>query len=689
MADPTTYRPAPGTIPTEPGVYKFRDENRRVIYVGKAKNLRARLSNYFQDITQLHPRTRQMVLTASSVEWTVVASEVEALQLEYTWIKRFDPHFNVMYRDDKTYPMLAVSVGEVVPRAFFYRGPRRKGVRYFGPYSHAWAVRESLDLLTRVFPMRTCSKGVYNRHERLGRPCLLGYIGKCDAPCIGRVSKEEHRETVNELVSFMNGNTAGVRRKLVKDMEAAAENLEFERAARLRDDLGAIDKIMEQQAVVFADGTDADLIAFNSDELEAAVQIFHVCGGRIRGQRGWVVERAGDQATSEPIEEGQPDPALPALVQNFLIQFYSDAVEREEQEAREDAALAADVQRRGVDQESHMEQRHVHVIPREILVQAMPEESDQVVSLLEELRGARVDLRVPQRGDKRSLMDTVEKNAKEQLRQHKLKRVGDLTARSAALQDIQDALGMDQAPLRIECTDISHIQGTDVVASLVVFEDGIPKKSDYRRYRIKEAAGDGHSNDVGSIAEITRRRFKRHNQDKLANPDEEKEESSFAEEKVAEESAEAGRRFAYPPQLFIVDGGAPQVAAAQEVFDELGIVDVTLVGLAKRLEEIWVPGDDEPVILPRNSQALFLLQQIRDEAHRFAITYHRQQRSKRMRSSALDAIPGLGPQRRTDLVKHFGSVKKLKAATVDEICEVNGFGPKLAQSVYDKLHDAQ
>ncbi|WP_284781985.1 excinuclease ABC subunit UvrC [Corynebacterium rhinophilum] len=689
MADPTTYRPAPGTIPTEPGVYKFRDENRRVIYVGKAKNLRARLSNYFQDITQLHPRTQQMVLTASSVEWTVVASEVEALQLEYTWIKRFDPHFNVMYRDDKTYPMLAVSVGEVVPRAFFYRGPRRKGVRYFGPYSHAWAVRESLDLLTRVFPMRTCSKGVYNRHERLGRPCLLGYIGKCDAPCIGRVSKEEHRETVNELVSFMNGNTAGVRRKLVKDMEAAAENLEFERAARLRDDLGAIDKIMEQQAVVFADGTDADLIAFNSDELEAAVQIFHVRGGRIRGQRGWVVERAGDQATSEPIEEGQPDPALPALVQNFLIQFYSDAVEREEQEAREDAALAADVQRRGVDQESHMEQRHVHVIPREILVQAMPEESDQVVSLLEELRGARVDLRVPQRGDKRSLMDTVEKNAKEQLRQHKLKRVGDLTARSAALQDIQDALGMDQAPLRIECTDISHIQGTDVVASLVVFEDGIPKKSDYRRYRIKEAAGDGHSNDVGSIAEITRRRFKRHNQDKLANPDEEKEESSFAEEKVAEESAEAGRRFAYPPQLFIVDGGAPQVAAAQEVFDELGIVDVTLVGLAKRLEEIWVPGDDEPVILPRNSQALFLLQQIRDEAHRFAITYHRQQRSKRMRSSALDAIPGLGPQRRTDLVKHFGSVKKLKAATVDEICEVNGFGPKLAQSVYDKLHDAQ
>lgn len=682
MADPTTYRPAPGTIPTEPGVYKFRDENRRVIYVGKAKNLRARLSNYFQDITQLHPRTRQMVLTAASVEWTVVASEVEALQLEYTWIKRFDPRFNVMYRDDKTYPMLAVSVGEAVPRAFFYRGPRRKGVRYFGPYSHAWAVRETLDLLTRVFPMRTCAKGVYNRHERLGRPCLLGYIGKCDAPCIGRVSKDEHRETVNELVSFMNGNTSKVTRELTQRMEEAAENLEFELAARLRDDLGAINKIMEQQAVAFGDGTDADLIAFSSDELEAAVQIFHVRNGRIRGQRGWVVERSGDQAPLEPLEEGKPDPGLPALMQNFLIQFYSDAADRQKQELEEDAAL----NRRGVDQESHTEEHLGNVIPREILVQAMPDEAAEVKSLLEQLRGAHVDLRVPQRGDKRSLMETVEKNAKEQLRQHKLKRVGDITARSAALQDIQEALGMDQAPLRIECTDISHIQGTDVVASLVVFEDGLPRKSDYRRYRIKEAAGDGRSDDVGSIAEVTRRRFKRHNEDKLANPDEEVEESTFADEKVTEESAEAGRRFAYPPQLFIVDGGAPQVAAAQEVFDELGIVDVTLVGLAKRLEEIWVPGDDEPVILPRNSQALFLLQQIRDEAHRFAITYHRQQRSKRMRSSVLDSVPGLGPQRRTDLVKHFGSVKKLKEASVEQIAAVKGFGPKLASVVFEHLH---
>jgi len=396
VADPSTYRPAPGTIPTDPGVYKFRDENRRVVYVGKAKNLRSRLSNYFQDITQLHPRTRQMVQTAANVEWTVVASEVEALALEYTWIKKFDPRFNVKYRDDKTYPMLAVSVGEQVPRAFFYRGPRRKGVRYFGPYSHAWAVRETLDLLTRVFPMRTCSKGVYNRHEKLGRPCLLGYIGKCNAPCIGRVSEAEHRETVNRLVSFMNGNTGPVVRQLTAQMQEASEALEFERAARLRDDLDAINKIMEQQAVVFSDGTDADLIAFHTDELEAAVQIFHVRDGRVRGQRGWVVERIGDQATLEKLEEGEEDPALPLLMQNFLIQFYGDAVEREKLEAEEDAAL----QRRGVDQESRATPRRVQVVPREILVHTMPEEAEEVVKLLEDLRGAQVDLRVPQRGDK-------------------------------------------------------------------------------------------------------------------------------------------------------------------------------------------------------------------------------------------------------------------------------------------------
>lgn len=690
MADPTSYRPAPGSIPTEPGVYKFRDANRRVIYVGKAKNLRARLSNYFQDVTQLHPRTRQMVFNASSVEWTVVASEVEALQLEYTWIKRFDPRYNVKYRDDKTYPVLALSVGEHFPRAFFYRGPRRKGVRYFGPYSHAWAVRETLDLLTRVFPLRTCTKGVFNRQEALGRPCLLGYIDKCAAPCVGRISETDYREIVDGFIGFMTGHTDRVTRSIERAMNEAAEDLDFEKAARLRDDLAALKKIMEQQTVVLGDGTDADIVAVAADELEASIQIFHVRAGRVHGQRGWVVPRAGDNAQDS--EDDQD--SLARLLQDFLVQFYSDAAERAELEAQEDQ----EIRRRGVDKESHegsweVQPKRRQVIPPQILVELMPADAADTQTLLEKLRGGtKVDLRVPQRGDKRALIDTVHRNAQEALRQHKLKRVGDLTARSAALQDIQEALGMEQAPLRIECTDISHIQGTDVVASLVVFEDGLPRKSDYRRYRIKEAAGDGRSDDVGSIKEVTRRRFLRHNQDKLAVPEaEEFDGSTFSDEQpsaevIEEMSTDPTRKFAYPPQLFIVDGGAPQANAAQEVLNELGVTDVVLVGLAKRLEEIWVPGEEDPLILPRNSEALYLLQQIRDEAHRFAITYHRQQRSKRMRMSELDSIPGLGQVRRTELVKHFGSVKKLKEASVEDIAQVRGFGPKLAEQIFDSLH---
>ena len=686
MADPTSYRPAPGTIPTDPGVYKFRDPHGRVVYVGKAKNLRARLSNYFQPPAQLHPRTRQMVFTASSVEWTVVGSEVEALQLEYTWIKKFDPWFNVMYRDDKTYPMLAVSVKERYPRAFFYRGPKRKGVRYFGPFSHAWAVRETLDLLTRVFPIRTCSNGVFNRHESLGRPCLLGYIDKCSAPCVQRVDQQEYDEIVAGFLSFMGGRTEHVVRSLKQQMATAAEELEFEKAARLRDDLGALDKVMERQAVVLSSDTDADIIAIDSDELEAAVQIFNVRGGRIRAQRGWVVEKTGDEPGSlDRLEEGEKDPAVPTLMQDFLVQYYSDAVERDAQERKEDLQITEQFRRRGVDKQSHREAVPSIPVPREILVAELPEELADVSTLLTQLRGAQVDIRVPQRGDKAALLETVHRNAAEALHQHKLKRVGDLTARSQALQDIQSALGMDEAPLRIECTDISHIQGTDVVASLVVFEDGLPKKNDYRRYQIKEAAGDGRSDDVGSIAEVTRRRFKRYHEDKLANPDEEVSKMMFAEE-ASEVASTGNQRFAYPPQLFIVDGGKPQVNAAQAVFDELGIVDVQLIGLAKRLEEIWVADDDEPIILPRNCEGMYLLQQIRDEAHRFAITYHRQQRSKRMRASVLDNVPGLGPARRKELVKHFGSVKQIRKASREQLQEVAGVGPKLAETIYEHLH---
>lgn len=684
-----SYRPEPGSIPTDPGVYTFRDAHERVIYVGKAKNLRARLSNYFQDLSQLHPRTRAMVQSANHVQWTVVSSELEALNLEYTWIKRFNPRFNVMYRDDKTYPMLAISVKEQIPRAFMYRGPRRKGVRYFGPYPKAWAIRETLESLTRVFPIRTCSAGVYRRHEALGRPCLLGYIDRCSAPCVDKITPEDHRALVDQFSSFLAGNTDPVLRRVRKEMEQASENLDFERAASLRDQLQAMQKSMERQAVVFSDNTDADLIAFVADELEAAVQIFHVRGGRIHGQRGWVVER-------EDLSEEK-------LVADFITQFYGETAElAKATETQVGGASGPEVDRdlaRAINPAAAQDlgdlvgDVQVTPVPREILVHAMPEEAEDLAAWLTSLRGSRVEIRVPQRGDKKTLMTTAETNATQALAQHKLKRAGDITARSAALKELQEALWMDESPLRIECTDISHIQGTDVVASLVVFEDGLPKKADYRRYRIRDAAGDGHSDDVASIAEVVRRRFKRYQQDKSAVPAGDDAGDLLEGETELEDSAAEGtdpasekRKFAYPPQLFIVDGGLPQVNAAQEVLDELGINDVTLVGIAKRLEEIWVPGEEYPIIVPRNSPALYLVQNLRDEAHRFAITFHRQQRSARMRRSKLDDIPGLGPKRRKQLVKEFGSVMRVKQASVEDIAALPGFGPKLAQLIHDALN---
>ncbi|WP_078277885.1 excinuclease ABC subunit UvrC [Mycobacteroides franklinii] len=641
MPDPSTYRPAPGSIPVEPGVYRFRDPHGRVIYVGKAKSLRSRLTSYFADVTSLHPRTRQMVTTAGSVEWTVVGTEVEALQLEYNWIKEFDPRFNVRYRDDKSYPVLAVTLNEEYPRLFVYRGPRRKGVRYFGPYSHAWAIRETLDLLTRVFPARTCSNGVFKRHKQIDRPCLLGYIDKCSAPCVGRVSAEEHREIVLDFCDFLSGKTDRLARDMEREMNRAAQELNFERAARLRDNISALQRALERQTVVFGDGTDADVVAFADDELEAAVQVFHVRGGRVRGQRGWIVEKTGDPGDSD----------LEGLVEQFLTQFYGDQA---------DLAHAAD------------KDADVMPVPREVLVPVLPRDADGMTSWLTGLRGSRVSLRVPQRGDKKALAETVERNAKESLAQHKLKRAGDLTTRSAALQELQDALGLEQAPLRIECIDISHVQGTDVVASLVVFEDGLSRRSDYRHYSIKEAAGDGRSDDVASIAEVTRRRFARHVQDTQLD---------------ATEQAPEGRsrKFAYPPNLFVVDGGAPQVNAAAAELSELGVTDVAVIGLAKRLEEVWVPGEPDPVILPRTSEALYLLQRVRDEAHRFAITFHRSKRSRRMTASVLDGIPGLGEARRAALVSHFGSVAQLKKASVEEITAVPGIGAATAVAVREAL----
>src|SRR5689334_21967806 len=629
MADPSTYRPAVGSIPEDPGVYKFRDASGRVIYVGKAKSLRQRLNSYFADVAGLHPRTRQMVTSAASVEWTVVGTEVEALQLEYNWIKEFDPRFNVRYRDDKSYPSLAVTLNEEYPRLQVMRGPKKKGVRYFGPYAHAWAIRETLDTLTRVFPARTCSNGVFKRAGQIGRPCLLGYIGKCAAPCVGRVDAEEHRQIVDDFCDFMAGRTESMIKRLEREMAEASENLEFEKAARLRDDLGALRRALEKQAVVLGDGTDADVVAFAQDELEAAVQVFHVRGGRVRGQRGWIVDKVEEVTTGE-------------LVEQFLLQVYG-----------------------GIDEQTGIGEAG-EAVPKEVLVPELPDDADVYEELLSELRGSRVSLRVPQRGDKRSLLETVERNAKEAFARHRVRRSSDLTARSLALQELQEALDLPEAPLRIECIDVSHVQQTNVVASMVVFEDGLAKKSDYRRFSVTHG-----TDDTAAMAEVVRRRFARHLKD---------EEDRRNEQGV---SAEEGRprRFAYPPNLLVVDGGAPQVAAASRSLDELGIVDVAVCGLAKRMEEVWLPGEPDPVILPRTSEALYLLQRVRDEAHRFAITYHRQKRSTSMLVSMLDDVPGLGDTRRKALMKRFGSLKRLRAATVEELMEVPGIGRRTAEAV--------
>ncbi|WP_163542329.1 excinuclease ABC subunit UvrC [Occultella kanbiaonis] len=678
MADPSTYRPKPGEIPESPGVYRFRDPHGRVIYVGKAINLRSRLSSYFQNITALHPRTQQMVTTASSVEWTVVANEVESLALEYSWIKEYDPRFNVKYRDDKSYPYLAVTMGEEVPRVQVMRGAKRKGTRYFGPYSHAWAIRETVDLLLRVFPIRSCSPGVYKRAAQSGRPCLLGYIDKCAAPCVGRISVEDHRDLADDFCDFMAGNTGSAVSRLEAQMKAAAAELDFERAARLRDDLGALRKVVEKNAVVLPDGTDVDVFAMASDDLEASVQVFHVRGGRVRGQRGWVTERVEDLRPGE-------------LVERLLEQVYGDIAASPDAEGTERA------------------------VPREIIVPAVPDNVAQIELWLSEIRGAKVRVRMAQRGDKRALAETVESNAKAALALHKTRRAGDLTARSHALADLQEHLGLSESPLRIECYDISHTQGTEQVGSMVVFEDGLPRKSEYRHFVVRGPDGTGARDDTEAMNEVLTRRFRRYLAEPAGSPTQEEVDGGAplgvdgtAESVAGDETAvdgaarvtpsgpldlspgEAGagapkKRFAYPPNLVVVDGGAPQVAAAQSALDALGIVDVALVGLAKRLEEVWVPGEEFPLVLPRTSDGLFLLQRLRDEAHRFAITHHRKRRAKGMTRSALDSVPGLGPTRQAALLKAFGSVRAIRGASEAEIAQVPGIGPKMAATVAEAL----
>lgn len=654
MPDPSTYRPRNGEIPESPGVYRFRDPHGRVIYVGKAKNLRQRLTSYFADLASLHPRTQTMVTTAAGVEWTVVGTEVEALQLEYAWIKEYDPRFNVKYRDDKSYPYLAVTLGEEYPRVQVMRGAKRKGTRYFGPYAHAWAIRETVDLLLRVFPVRTCSNGVFKRARQVGRPCLLGYIDKCSAPCVGRVTAEQHQRLAEDFCDFMGGATARYVKRIERDMKDAAAYQRYEQAARLRDDLVALRRALEKSAVVLPDGTDADVFALSEDDLEAAVQVFHVRDGRVRGQRGWVVEKV-EEATTED------------LVEQLLLQVYGETA--------------------------------AEAVPREVLVPAEPPDRADLEQLLSQQRGARVAVRVPQRGDKRALLETVARNAGQALALHKTRRAGDLTTRSTALAEIQDALGLTEAPLRIECYDVSNISGTHVVASMVVFEDGLARKSEYRRFVIRGTSG---QDDVAAIHEVISRRFRRYLDEReqagdldLGSgplddlPSATGEEGEEGEERVTASpiDPETGRprRFSYPPNLVVVDGGPPQVAAAARALAELGVDDVALCGLAKRLEEVWLPGDDMPVVLPRTSEGLYLLQRVRDEAHRFAITHHRQRRSKAMTASVLDDVPGLGPARKKALLRAFGSVKKLRNAHPDEIATVQGIGPALATAVATAL----
>ncbi|MFT4122558.1 MAG: excinuclease ABC subunit UvrC [Microbacteriaceae bacterium] len=626
MADTVAWRPRTGEIPQAPGVYRFRDERDRVLYVGKAKSLRSRLTSYFQPLERLHERTRRMVLTARSVEWTVVGSELEALQLEYTWIKEFAPPFNVMFRDDKSYPSLAITLADEVPRVMITRRRTIPGARYFGPYTKAWAIRETVDELLKPFPMRSCSDGVYRRAELSGRPCLLGDIGKCVAPCVGRVTKAEHKAVALDFANFMAGNDQRYIAELGTRMLAASAELDFESAARYRDQIQAMQAALSKTSVVLAPDVDADVFGIADDELAAAVQQFIVRGGRIRGVRSWVVDKELE------VELGE-------LVETVLQNAYDPGGGPGGGEPP----------------------------PREVLVPALPEDAPELEEHLTGLRDApgRVSIRVPQRGEKAALAQTVTTNAKQALLLYKTRRSGDFAARSQALADIQEALGMPEAPLRMECYDVSHLAGTNVVASMVVFEDGLPRRDQYRRFSIAQT-----TDDTDSIRQTLRRRLAY-----LREP----------EGPVADEGRRA--RFAYRPSLLIVDGGQPQVAAARAALQESGVTGITLVGIAKRLEELWLPGAEHPVILPRSSEALFLIQRIRDEAHRFAIGYQRQRRRRDIRSQ-LEEIPGLGPARVAELLSHFGSVARLRQADAEAIAAARGIGPRLAEAIVSRLHES-
>jgi excinuclease ABC subunit C len=614
-------RPPAGTIPDAPGSYQFKDAHGRVIYVGKAKSLRQRLSNYFQNPRNLPVRTAQMVATAESVEWIQVRNDVEALMLEYSLIKQHQPRFNIRLRDDKSYPFLAVTLDDEWPRATVMRGARRKGTRYFGPYAHAWAIRDTLDLLLRTFPIRTCSDNKFRRHERLGRPCLLFHIEKCTGPCVGEIDREAYGELVGELLSFLDGETDTVVKRLEAEMREASDELEYERAARVRDRLGAVRRAIEKQQMVVEKREDLDVIGLAEDELEAAVQVFFVRRGRVVGRKGLILDKAEDLTPGEQVDV-------------VLEQLYGDP-----------APMG---------------------IPKQVLVPVESADPELFEEFLTELRGSKVQVRVPQRGDKRALLETVTRNATEELARHRLKRAADHNNRAKALNELQEHLGLPEAPLRIECYDMSHIQGSDYVGSMVVLEDGLPRKSEYRRFKIR---GDQGNDDFAAMEEVLTRRL-----------------TAYLNEREKPVS-ERGGRFSYPPQLLLVDGGKGQLGVAMRVLDELGLEEeIPVASLAKQFEEVYRPGSSDPVRVPRGSDALYLLQRIRDEAHRFAIGYHRELRGKRMTTSVLDDIPGLGPTRKARLLRELGGVGGVKKASLDSLLELSWLPDPVARSVHEKIH---